>query len=159
MSTNQAAATPENLSEFEHSILIEAPRKKVWSVLADIGSIHEWNPGLEKSNQTSKGVVKKGSTRRCNLPGNHYLDEEVVFWQPGQALTMRIIGTDLPFKKADIRFTLTDHEKGTRVTVSPLYQLKFGALGRLMDKLIVRKQYQKGMENMLEGLKDKLQSV
>ena len=63
MSTNQATATPEDLSEFERSILIEAPRKKVWSVLADIGSIHEWNPGLEKSNQASKGVVKKGSTR------------------------------------------------------------------------------------------------
>ena len=114
---------------------------------------------MEKSNQTSKGAVKKGSTRRCDLPGNHYLDEKVVFWQPGQALTMRIIGTDLPFKKADIRFTLADHEQGTLVTVSPAYQLKFGAIGRPMDKLMVRKQYQKGMENLLEGLKDKLQSA
>ena len=33
-------AIPDNLSEFERSILIAAPRKKVWSVLADIGSIH-----------------------------------------------------------------------------------------------------------------------
>jgi len=33
-------AIPDNLSEFERFILIAAPRKKVWSVLADIGSIH-----------------------------------------------------------------------------------------------------------------------
>ena len=54
---------------------------------------------------------------------------------------------------ADIRFTLRPENEGTVVTVSPLYKLKFGVLGELLDRVYVRKSYQKGMESLLAGLK------
>ena len=43
--------------------------------------------------------------------------------------------------------------EGTLVTVTPDYALKYGPIGWLMDFLVVRRQYKKGMEELLGGLK------
>jgi len=141
------------MGTFAESIVIDAPKDVVWKVLADIGSIHQWNPGVVDSHLTTSGAVKLGARRRCELGGKNYLDEQVIEWAPGKALTMRIIETNLPFKTADIRFTLGSRDSETYVTVSPQYELKFGLLGALLDAVYVRFQYRRGMVNLLKGLK------
>jgi hypothetical protein len=56
---------------------------------------------------------------------------------------------------ADIRFRLRpDPEGGTAVSVSPDYQLKYGPIGLLMDAILVRGTYEKGMNALLRGLKE-----
>jgi len=59
----------------------------------------------------------------------------------------------MPFKSANIHFTIEEKNEKTTVTVSPAYELKFGFLGRIMDTLVVRKMYLKGMKSLLKGLK------
>ena len=90
------------MSEFEEIIAIEASPEKVWAVLADIGNIYLWNPGVVHSEQTSSGTVGVGSCRRCVLGYKSYLDEEVVVFEPSRQMTIRITDTNLPFKTADI---------------------------------------------------------
>jgi uncharacterized protein YndB with AHSA1/START domain len=138
---------------FSESITIHAPATLVWSTLADIGSIHKWNPGVEQSYQTNGTDVGLGATRHCRLGGKYYLDEEVVQLDPGYQLTFRIIRTNLPFERADIRFVLNKVDSGNTVTVSPEYRLKYGALGTVLNLLFVRRQYGKGMRGLLQGLK------
>ena len=101
------------MSTFVEQISIAAPQHLVWKVLADIGSIHKWNPGVVDSHRTTVGEVGNGAGRRCELGGKNYLDERVVEWEPEKALTMRIVETNLPFQVADIRFTL--EEKASRL--------------------------------------------
>jgi uncharacterized protein YndB with AHSA1/START domain len=132
---------------------IEAPVTDVWQALGEIGDIYRWNPGVQASHTTSKQEAGLGATRYCDLGGKNFLDEEVVLWQPNEKLTMRITGTNLPFATADIRFTLRPENEGTVVTVSPLYKLKYGVMGELLDRVYVRSSYQKGMESLLAGLK------
>jgi len=146
------------MGTFAEQITVNAPKNAVWNVLADIGSIHQWNPGVVDSRTTTNGEIGLRSARRCELGGKNYLDEEVVEWVPKKALTMRIVATNLPFKTADIRFTLEGHGKETLVTVSPTYRLKFGLLGTLLDAVFVRSQYRKGMINLLRGLKQRVES-
>ncbi len=141
------------MSEFTESIRISASPEQVWAVLADIGSICEWNPGVKRSEQTSPGDVGFGATRRCELGGKNYLDEEVVVFDPNRRITIRITDTNLPFNFADIRFSLELSGSDTIVIVSPEYQLKFGVFGRILDKLMVHAQYRKGMRDLLRGLK------
>ena len=142
------------MTTFSEQIGIRADKSRVWGALADIGSIHRWNPGVADSRLTSEGEVGLGSERRCELGGKNYLDEKVVEWTHGETLTMRIIKTNLPFKSADIRFTLEQPGSQTLVTVSPTYLLKFGLLGTLLDVVFVSWQYRKGMVNLLQGLKE-----
>ena len=121
------------VSEFKESITIRASPEEVWATLADIGSIHVWNPGVEHSERTSLGDVGVGATRHCELGGKNYLDEEVVVFEPRCQMTIRITDTNLPFASADIRFSLEPQGGQTKVTVSPDYRLKFGVLGRILD--------------------------
>lgn len=141
------------MGSFATETTIEAPVTEVWQALGEIGDIYRWNPGVRASHTTSDQEVGLGTTRYCDLGGTNFLDEEVVLWQPNEKLTMRITGTNLPFATADIRFTLRPEYEGTVVTVSPLYQLKYGVMGELLDRIYVRKSYQKGMEALLAGLK------
>lgn len=147
------------MGTFETSTLISAELTAVWDTLADIGNIAHWNPGVQASHLTSETQSEGvGACRHCNLGGNNYLDETVVKWEPEKALTMRITSTNLPFKTADIRFRLTPQTSGTKITVSPIYELKFGPLGKLLDAVYVKNNYQKGMDALLAGLKKHLEN-
>lgn len=140
------------MSTFSTKINIEAPSNRVWEVLADIGNIYIWNPGVVHSHATNdhKGI---GARRHCDLGGKNYLDEDIVECEENKRLTMRITKTNLPFKSADIRFTLETENNNTIVTVSPIYELKFGVVGKLLDLFFVRRTYVKGMNSLLKGLK------
>ena len=88
-------------------------------------------------------------------PPEHSLAEQVVEFEPATAITFRITESTLPFKTADIAFTLTDggQQARTELTVSPTYTLKYGPLGRILDTVAVRRTYRAGMRELLEGLK------
>lgn len=146
------------MATFTTSTIINAPVDRVWATLADIGSISVWNPGVKDSHLTSDVDSCLGATRHCDLGGRNYLKEEVVKFVSGEALTMRIIKTNLPFQRADIRFQLAPQGAATRVSVSPEYRLKFGPIGKLMDRLMVRRTYEKGMQGLLRGLKSHIEA-
>jgi uncharacterized protein YndB with AHSA1/START domain len=146
------------MSEFQETILINAPIAEVWAALADIGTISDWNPGVKASRQTTAGEVGAGSCRRCDLGGRNYLDEEVVSFEPGSNITFRITDTNLPFKTADIRFRLRAEGGATAVEVSPIYRLKFGVFGKILD-IAVKPAYRKGMRDLLRGLKQHVEGL
>lgn len=66
------------MSTFSTKINIEAPSNRAWEVLADIGNIYIWNPGVVHSHATNdhKGI---GASRHCDLGGKNYLDEDLAF--------------------------------------------------------------------------------
>jgi len=142
------------MGEFEEQIIVSASPDKVWDVLADIRNIYLWNPGVVRSKLTTYGEVRVGACRHCNLGGKNYLDEEVIEFEKPHRLTMRINETNLPFKAAEIRFTVEPQGDKTLVRVSPKYQLKFGLLGSILDTIMVRSQYRKGMQELLRGLRN-----
>ncbi len=108
---------------------------------------------MKHSHLTTDRATGIGAARHCDLGGRNYLDEQVVEWEEGGALTMRIVGTNLPFARADIRFVLEARNGTTVVTVTPDYRLKYGVLGSLLDVIYVRRTYRKGMDALLQGLK------
>ncbi len=141
------------MTEFTRSVRIEAPIAEVWAALDDIATIERWNPGVRESRLIGTQPTGEGAARFCDLGGRNYLHEEVVLHEPERALTMRITETNLPFRKADIRFRLEPDRSGTRVTVSPVYRLRFGPLGAVLDASFVQRTYRRGMDALLAGLK------
>ncbi len=142
------------MPSFATEIKIDAPVDAVWEVLADYGAIYRWHPGAVSSHVTSEEGTGIGARRHLDLGGKNYLDEEVIEWESRQCLAVRIVGTNLPFKSADIRITLRPENGGTIVIASPRYELKFGLLGKLFDRLYMRRAYEKNMQALLAGLRD-----
>ncbi len=131
-----------------------APVGQVWEALADIGSIHVWNPGVTYSYATGEEAIGLGASRHCDLGRLGYLKEKVVEFDTEARLTMRVVDTNLPFARADIRFHLKCHDGGTTVTVEPVYRLRYGLLGAVIDRFFVRRTYRRGMGALLDGLRD-----
>jgi uncharacterized protein YndB with AHSA1/START domain len=146
------------MPSFSTEIRIAATPNEVWQVLADLGGIDRWNPGVLHSKGTPGDIAGVGAGRHCLLAGEKYIDEEVVDWQPAERLTMRIVATNLPLKSADVCFTLSDAGGATLVTVTPEYTVLYGKFGKFLDLLIVRRRYQRGMNALLAGLKRHLEN-
>lgn len=134
--------------------LIEAPPPKVWVILADIGTISRWNPGVRHSESTSDARSGEGATRHCDLPGGRYLEERAVEWVEGESFRIEILDSNLPLRHSTVRFAIEGAGGGTRVTVEPEYELKGGRLGSLLDRLLVRRLYVRGFGDLLRGLKE-----
>ncbi|MDX1612816.1 MAG: SRPBCC family protein [Candidatus Promineifilaceae bacterium] len=147
------------MAHFTTEITIEAPLDEVWQVLADIGTIARWNPGVIASRATSETTTGLGAKRFCDLGGDNYLKEQVVEYRERRKLTMRVTETNLPFATADIHFSLREEDGRTLVVCAPDYALKYGPLGTLMDRLYVRKTYEEGMRRLLRGLKDDVEQA
>ncbi len=141
------------MAHFSTEIRIAAPKKKVWDVLADIGGIYKWNPGVSHSYSTSDNNHGEGATRHCDLSQGGYLKERAVDWREGQGFKIDIFETSLPLKSNVVDFTVEGDMDGTIVTVTPEYVLKYGPLGWLLDQLWARRQFKKGMADLLAGLK------
>jgi uncharacterized protein YndB with AHSA1/START domain len=151
------------MSAFSESTTIDAPRDRVWEVLAEIGSIHLWNPGVKDSHSTSEASGAEGATRHCDLQRPNgksagYLEERAFDWEEGRSFRIEITDSNLPFERAVIAFALADAGDATTVTVSPDYKLRFGPFGRALDRLAVRRRYAAGIREMLAGLKRYLET-
>jgi carbon monoxide dehydrogenase subunit G len=143
------------MSRINSEIEINAPREKVWAVLADLGAIQNFNPGVKKSYYTSEAREGVGAGRVCELRPLGAIEENVSDWQEGKSFTLNVrpLKKAPPFKKATARFQLDSVGQKTRVAVDINYTLRFGPLGRLLDALMVRPQFSKAAPEILLGLK------
>ncbi len=142
------------MAHFSTQIRINATKEKVWEVLADFGGIYRWNPGVRHSYSTSESSHGLLATRHCELlKGDGYLDEQILEWREGESFKVDIYETNLPLHRNVVEFSVEADGSGAIVTVTPNYVLKYGLLGWLMNQLVVRRKFQKGMEDLLIGLK------
>ena len=133
---------------------INASKEAVWAVLANIGAISNWNPGVSKSYVTSDRARGDGAERHCDLgTKGDYLKERALDWREGEGFKIEVYDTNLPLKRNVVTFSLQSDGEGTVVSVSPDYELKFGPIGVVMDRLCARAQLRKGMADLLAGLK------
>ena len=105
-------------------IRIDASREKVWDVIADLGSVSVWNPVLANSHYTSEAKEGVGASRRCDFPGEGYVEERATEWKPGEAFTLDICEGTVPFASAHGGYSLVDDGDGTLVALTLEYDLK-----------------------------------
>jgi len=143
------------MTTITNQIKINAPKEKVWDILADFSAIQNFHPGVPKSFATSDATTGLGATRHCDLLPTGGIEERIVEWNEGRDYKVEIYkGKGVPpFKTAIGHISVKPDGNGSIATMSLAYQLKFGPLGALMDALLVKKQFQKAVPGILAGLK------
>jgi len=131
---------------------IDAPGDKVWTILADIGSVQDYSPGVVKSFYTSDITEGVGTSRHCDLLPRGTVEERIVNWLDGESYSIEIYdGTDLRYTGI-AHFSLKSLGQGTIVSESMEYvptEDPKGALEiRSMEDLVG-----KVIEGNLAGLK------
>jgi uncharacterized membrane protein len=149
------------MTSIKGGIWIDAPRETVWHRLADLGGIHEFHPGLRGSGLLGEQPEGIGARRRCELRRGGHLDEQVVEWKDGESLALVVTGGRglPPMVRAGGRFTLRDAQAGgTIVSLTLEYQLRYGWLGSLMDRVLVRREFERTVPGILKGLKNRAEA-
>lgn len=141
------------MTVLENSIRINAPREKVWSVLASLDALDQYDPGIKKSKVVSSQREGHGAARQCDLTPGGWFKERVAEWRPHEALAFELFECTLPVRRLNHSYTLTPDSGGTIVKQRMEYELKFGPLGKLMDAMMVRKKWNIGIQDFFAGLK------
>lgn len=144
------------MTTFKVQTRIQASKGKVWPVLANIGQVYRYAPGVEKSYYIGNQKEGIGAARICELSPAGKVKEKVMLWDDQNGYTLKIEGLEKMPTVKDLTAKLelnaiTSHM--SEVSVVMEYQMKLGILGKLLDQVLIKSKLKKAMEGTLEGLK------
>ncbi len=143
----------ERLTRIEKSIVINASLEKIGSI-AQFDKLPEWQPEWKKVEWTSEDKNKVGSS--LHLVGEvsgfkSEIDLEITEFVKNEKAMWRTIGGNMTGIGS---MTFTPTEDGTKFSMVIDYELPYSVLGKLIDKLRVRKAIDKSYDEALKRLKD-----
>lgn len=141
------------MTQLHHEIQIAAPLEKVWAVLADLEAVQYYNSGVKHTQCTSTVREGIGASRHCDLKPKGWVKERVIAWEPQKAVAMELYESQWPLEFMRWRTVLMPNGAGTRVSQEMEYQVKFGPLGALLDKLVMRRKLDQTLAEVFVGLK------
>lgn len=145
------------MTVIRYEIEVDAPHNRVWELMADLGGIHKFHPFVPTSYYVTDQLTGVGASRVCEFDANMAVEETVTHWQEGQTMTLQIDfikGMKPPIN--NLRGIVSVKPSGTNQSLAALemrYDPKFGPIGSLMDKMMIRRQYAKMIPGILKGLK------
>lgn len=133
---------------------IKASRQNVWSALADFGDVAAWAPYMRVSHLVGEQESGVGTMRAMRHQFGFRFKERVTGWTEGEGFEFDVLKA--PWPMCDVRETwrITQDERGVSVTTRVEYGMKLGALGALLDGLLVRFVVLREMRSGVRGLKE-----
>jgi uncharacterized membrane protein len=141
----------------ETSIVINASPEKVFALLTNVERLPEYNDLIKEAKITSKKRTGVESTRHyVGVAGGESgeWDSVVTEWVENERIAWRTTSGDFAAFGSD---TLKPVRGGTKHTTVMNYELPYSILGRIIDKLKVSKDIEKGMIKGLQNLKNFLE--
>ena len=146
------------MTTLSNEILINAPRQHVWDTLTKLDLLSAYDPGTKASVLTGDQADGVGAQRRCEVPGGWFI-ERVAAWEPIQTLAFELVSCSFPVTSLRHDYTLSESDGTTRVTQVMTYELKYKAVGRALDAVMLRRKWDQGIKAFLSGLKGHAESV
>jgi hypothetical protein len=139
---------------------IDIPADRVWEVVDDFGAVYRYHPLVEQSPIRNGIPSGEGAERVCHFGGGNSITERISQYEPGASYTIDIIEPGkFPLKSAAARLSVHPLGPGrTRVGFDMAFQPKFGPVGWLMGKTVMRGQFRKVVGGMLAGLETHLRT-
>ena len=145
------------MARIEKSIEIKVPAEKVWQLLF-WDRIPEWMDIIKKAEYTSKDKDSVGAT--AHVIGGETAgiktewDVEITEYVKNERATWRTTAGNIT---AIGLTTLNPTEAGTKLAFVIDYDLPYSIFGKIIDKLVVSREAEKGIERALEKLKNILE--
>jgi carbon monoxide dehydrogenase subunit G len=150
----------KQMNSVTQEITINAPRQRVWEILANIGAVHEYSQNVQNSYYVSDKAQGVGAARKCELGGSTWVEERAIAWQDNRGYTLQVAeGEGLgPLESMVVAFELSDAGRETKVRQTMSYNMKGGILRPLLNAL-ARGQMRKAVDVNLNGLKTFVEGV
>jgi hypothetical protein len=100
-----------------------------------------------------------GAQRICHFYDGTSLKETIVRYEPGRGYSFDLSNFELPLKQATSHFDLARISNGrSRITVTLEFIPKFGPLGWVMGKVMMRPMLLRALRDLTRGLDDHMRT-
>ena len=142
-------------------VRINAPKEEVWQTLADFAGVWKYNPSVEASHSLTADDRGVGAERRCELTfGGAAVEERIIEWNPAGHYVIEIFDGDRmpPITRTVARLGVRADGDGSIVSGAMSYETKFGPVGALMNRFVIRKKFGDAFTGMFAGLKHHIET-
>jgi len=146
------------MSVLQHTILIDAPLTKVWGVLNNLEEIGNYNPIVKSVIYTSENKHGVGSSRHCVFTHKGFAKERVTNIDEGKSITMEMYESDWPLRHMFWTNHLREINGKTEMTTITDFKMSYGLFGIAMERLIIKKKFDKILVDMFQSFKTYIES-
>lgn len=135
---------------------IDAPRDVVWDALSDFGGTWKYNPNVLTSRSLTDANSGIGAERHCDLTfAGANVQERILEWDDAGSYALEIYAGDKlpPIKNIIARLSVSERDGKTVAEGTMSYDTKFGAIGWVLDRVMIRKQFGRAWQGIFAGLK------
>lgn len=137
-----------------NDITINAPIDKIWSILTDLELLDKTDPTVKKATLISENKTGLEAKRKVLMQdGKNWFNEKITVFKPNEELAYQLTDCSFPIKGLRHTYSFQEIGNATNVQQTMEYTVKFGLLGVLLDKMMIGKQFNTGINKFLTGLK------
>ena len=142
------------MSTLINSITIDAPIDRIWSILTDLELLYKTDPTVKKATLISEIKTGLHAKRKVLMQdGKNWFDEMITVFNPNEKLVYQLTDCSFPIKGLKHTYSFEIIGNQTKVQQVMEYTVKFGLIGVLLDKIMIGKQFNSGINLFLNGLK------
>lgn len=147
------------MSTLHHEILINAPAEKIFGVLSDLESVRFYNPLVKTVAIVSLNKTGVGSARHCVFKDGKFAKERVTASIPNQSISFDLYEHQWPLAYMHWTNRLQAEGNQVRLIADTEYAPSMGILGKLMDALMMKRQFYKIIAQILDQMKTHIETV
>lgn len=135
-----------------HSVEINTPKEKVWQILNQLEMVANYNPQVERAKYITDIKNGVGASRECKMHDGYLVKERITKVET-DAITMELYESSWPVKDMRWRTQLSENNGKTIMKQKLEYKVKHGALGAVLNTLVMKGKMNNAIQETFEGLK------
>lgn len=147
------------MTTLKHEVSVAADIDTVWRTLSDLPAVKQHNPSVVSVCILTDKTTGIGAVRRCEMKTKDWVEEKVWAFDPPHAIGFEVAASSWPVATMKWRTELRPDGSTTLVTQEMNYKLKFGLLGLLLDKLVMRRKLNASLQQVFANLKSHVEST
>ena len=140
------------MTTIHHQIRANCPPARVWELLGDLEAVPRYNPTVRAAQVLGKQRAGVGAMRACELKPKGRVVERVTHWEDGRAIGLEVAESDWPIHFMRWVTRVEPEGSGTRITQRLDYAVKFGPLGWLLDRLVMKRKLTATLDEVFANL-------
>jgi len=140
------------MTTIHHRIQASCSPERVWAVLSDLEAVKQYNPTVISALVKGSRRTGVGAERVCDLRPKGRIVERVTHWEDGSAIGLEVAESDWPIRFMRWVTRIEPAVGGSLITQKLDYAMKFGPLGWLLDRLVMRRKLSATLDEVFARL-------